>query len=169
MCKLNKYYLLIIFLILSFFYGCTKIRESAGASRTTPDEFQTFEYPPLIIPPDYSLVPPDQLKEKNIENTEKELAEAILFGLEKNNVNTKNQLSTMNHILSEANADNVSDNIRNEINEDFADEQHILDAVKESQTIRENKFNNELIIENEIPIKKQKVKKKKKKKKFFIF
>ena len=48
----------------------------------SPDEFQVIENPPLIIPPDYNLVPPDQLQEKNIENIEKELAEEILFGLE---------------------------------------------------------------------------------------
>ena len=175
------YYLLIIFLISSIFFGCSKIRESAGVNRKVPDEFQVIENPPLVIPPNYSLVPPDQLQEKNIENIEKELAREILFGLEENSTKKSNQLTTMNKILSEANVENVSDSIRDEIDETFAkemsvkdklkfmweDEKDILDAVQESERIREKNFNNETITEEKIPIKKQKMKKKKKR--FFFF
>ena len=176
------YHFLIFFLILNFVFGCSKIRESAGVNRKTPDEFQAIENPPLVIPPNYSLVPPDQLEEKNIENIEKELAEEILFGLEKTNTKKSNQLTTMNKILSEANVGNVSDTIRDEIDEDFSkeintkdkfqfmweDETDVLDAVKESEKIREKNFNNESIVgEEKIPVKKQKVKKKKKR--FFFF
>jgi hypothetical protein len=39
-----------------------------------------IENPPLIIPPDFNLLPPDQLEEKNIDDEEKELAQEILFG-----------------------------------------------------------------------------------------
>ena len=87
----------------------------------------------------------------------------------------------MNKILSEANVENVSDSIRDEIDETFAkemsvkdklkfmweDEKEILDAVQESERIREKNFNNETIAEEKIPIKKQKMKKKKKR--FFFF
>ena len=174
-------HLLVIFLTLNIFFGCSKIRESAGVIRKTPDEFQAIEDPPLVIPPNYSLVPPDQLQEKNIENIEKELAKEILFGLEEENTTTNNQLTTMNKILSKTNAANISDTIRDDIDEGFAqemntkdklrfmweDEEEVLDAVKESERIRENIFNNESVVEGDSPIKKQKVKKKKKR--FFFF
>ena len=47
------------------------------------------------------------------------------------------------------------------------DENAILDAVKESERIRDQTFDNDLIIKEEIPIKKDNTKKKKKKK--FLF
>ena len=180
MFRINFFNLLIYFLAINFFYSCAKVRESAGVNRKSPDEFEVIENPPLIIPPDYSLIPPDQLQERDISNIETELAEEILFGLEDKNLIQENQLSTMSQILSEAKAENVSNDIRSEIDEDFAkeissekelqfdweSEQEILDAVKESERIRENTFNEESILEGEIPIKKQKIKKKKR---FFIF
>ena len=174
-------HMLIIFLTCNIFFGCSKIRQSAGVTRKAPDEFQAIENPPLVIPPNYNLIPPDQLQEKNIENIEKELAKEILFGLEEENTTTDNQLTTMSMILSKSNADNISNTIRDDIDEDFAqeisakdklrlvweNEIDVLDAVKESERIREKNFNNESVIDGDSPIKKQKVKKKKKR--FFFF
>ena len=174
-------HLLIIFLTCNIFFGCSKIRQSAGVTRKAPDEFQVIENPPLVIPPNYSLIPPDQLQEKNIGNIEKELAKEILFGLEEENTTTDNQLTTMSMILSKSNADNISNTIRDDIDEDFAqeisakdklrlvweNEIDVLDAVKESERIREKNFNNESVIDGDSPIKKQKMKKKKKR--FFFF
>ena len=180
MIKCKFYPFLIFILTLNFLYGCSKIRESAGVTRKSPDEFQAIENPLLIIPPDYNLVPPDQLQEKNIDLVEKELAEEILFGLKEEKIVDETQLSTMNQILLKANTENISDNIRHEINEDFTKEMsldkfqfewkneiEILDAVKESERIREKNFKNESIAEGEIPIIEQKIKKKKKR--FFFF
>ena len=175
MIKLSLHHLLVVSLILSFFIGCSRVRESAGVTRKSPDEFQVVNNPPLVIPPNYSLIPPDQLQERDIGNIETELAEEILFGLENKSLTQEDQLSTMSQILSEVKAENVSNDIRSEIDEDFAkemssekelqfnweDEQEILDAVKESERIRESTFNEESILEGEIPIKKQKIKKKK--------
>ena len=128
------------------------------------------------------MVSPDQLQGKRIDNVEKELAEEILFGLEENEPIKENQLSTINIIISKTNADEISDTIRDEIDGNFdeeiniqdqnnltwEDEIEVLDAVKESEKIRENNFNQETILEDDIPIKKQKVKKKKKKRFFFF-
>ena len=176
-------HMLIIFLTCNIFFGCSKIRQSAGVARKAPDEFQAIENPPLVIPPNYNLIPPDQLQEKNIENIEKELAKEILFGLKEENTTTDNQLTTMNMILSKSNADNISNTIRDDIDEDFAqsisvkdklllmweNETDVLDAVKESERIREKNFNNESIVEGDSPIIKQKAKKKQKRKKRFFF
>lgn len=181
MIKFINYNLIILILFLNLFYGCTKIRKSAGVERKSPDEFQVIERPPLVIPPDFSLVPPKQLQQKNIDNIEQDLAEQILFGLNEQNNSIQNESSTMNKILSKTNAMNVPGTIRDEINENFANETSIddvfqltweneievLDAVKESERIRENIYNAKSIIEGDTPIKKIKVKIKKKKR--FIF
>ena len=55
---------LIILIIIITLFGCSKVRESAGVNRKIIDEFQVVENPPLVIPPDFNLLPPDQLEEK---------------------------------------------------------------------------------------------------------
>ena len=125
--RLTTYFLLIILFTHFFIYSCSGVRESAGVNRKSPDEFQAIENPPLVIPPDYSLVSPDQLQVKKIDNVEKELAEEILFGLEENELIEENQLSTMNIIISKTNADEISDTIRDEIDGNFDEEINIQD------------------------------------------
>ncbi len=173
--------LLFIFII----YGCNTVRESAGVNRKNIDESTFIENPPLIIPPDFNILPPDQLEAKDIEGIEKDLAQEILFGLDNQNVSTQTPISTMNQILSKAEADKVSSSIRNQIDQDFAqelqtadifqvtwgDETEVLDAVKESERIRNKKFEGKSISEGEVPIKLETIKKKKdkRKKRFFFF
>ena len=70
------FYFCIILIALSL-SSCSKVRDSAGVTRKSIDEFQVVENPPLIIPPDFNLLPPDQLKEKNIDNIEQDLAKEI--------------------------------------------------------------------------------------------
>ena len=62
--KLFNFIIIIFAILLS---SCSSIRESAGVTRKSIDEFQVIENPPLVIPPDFDLVAPDQLQQKNIE------------------------------------------------------------------------------------------------------
>ncbi|MBS56509.1 MAG: hypothetical protein CMP16_01385 [Rickettsiales bacterium] len=177
-----KYFLAIAIILQLFLYSCTKLRESAGVTRKSLDEFQVIENPPLVIPPDFNLLPPDQLKKKNIEDVEKELAKEILFGLEEStNLNETDQLSTMNEILESANVNDTNSDIRSEIDQQFAnevstksiflnewkDETEILNAVKESERIRNKLVTGESIAEEEIL--EETEEKTKKKKRFFFF
>ena len=170
----------LILLLLSsvLVVSCSKVRESAGVNRKNIDEFTVIENPPLVIPPDFNLLPPDQLEEKNLDKAESDLAKEILFGLEGETNNDNSELSTMENILSESNADETDDSIRNEIDEQFAsekgsiskswdDEMEILDSISESERIRKKLLNNETESNEEAP--KIKVKKTNKKKKRFFF
>ena len=174
-------YLFIISMII-ILSGCSKIRDSAGVSRKSIDELQIVETPPLIIPPDFNLLPPNQLKEKNINDVDKDLAEEILFGLNKKEEITEKEISTMKTILLKAEAVGVSPLIREEINSVYAseietdsifgfeweNEIEVLDAIKESERIRENNFYEKPISKGDIPTTIKKIKKKKKKR-FIIF
>ena len=91
-----KLFNLIIIIFAIFLSSCSKIRESAGVTRKSVDEFQVIKNPPLIIPPDFNIVDPDQLQQRNIEDVEKELAKEILYGLDETEQNTEKQLSVMN-------------------------------------------------------------------------
>jgi len=171
---------ILILLLLSsvLVVSCSKVRESAGVNRKNIDEFTVIENPPLVIPPDFNLLPPDQLEEKNLDKAESDLAKEILFGLEGETNNDNSELSTMENILSESNADETDDSIRNEIDEQFAsekgsiskswnDEMEILDSISESERIRKKLLNNDTESNEEAP--KIKVKKTNKKKKRFFF
>ena len=117
--KLMYFVILSVILTLN---ACSTMRKSAGVTRKSIDEFQVVENPPLIIPPDFNLLPPDQLEQKNIDDVEKELAQEILFGLNENEVQTVTQLSIMNQILSQADALDVPSSIREELDREFAQE-----------------------------------------------
>ena len=171
----------ILFIILGcslLIVSCSKVRESAGVYRKNIDEFGVIENPPLIIPPDFNLLPPDQLEEKNLDNEERELAKEILFGLEDEADTNNADLSTMDNILSQSNVDNTNNSIRDDIDELFAsekrstskswdDEMEILDSIAESERLRNKLLNDELKPNEVIP--KVKVKDKSKKKKRFFF
>ena len=77
-----KFFLIFFLGILIFLSSCSSVRKSAGVTRKNLDEFKVVENPPLVIPPDFKLLPPEQLEKKNIDNLESNLAGEILFGLD---------------------------------------------------------------------------------------
>jgi len=173
--------ILLVFLLSTFLLSsCSKIRESAGVNRKNIDEFKVIENPPLIIPPDFNLLPPEQLSEKNIDKIEKELAEEILFGLSQEDDSENTEISTMGSILNQTNSDESDNSIRQEINEQFAnekktksntwdDEVEILDSITESERLRDELLGTNSEQDKKIPTLKVKNKKNKKKKRFFFF
>ncbi len=174
-----KNILIIFFFSSLFIVSCSKVRESAGVNRKSMDEFAVIENPPLIIPPDFNLLPPDQLEEKNLENEESELAKEILFGLEDDTEINDLKLSTMEHILNQSMAGGIDNSIREEIDEQFASEKklsskswdnemEILDSIAESERLRNELLNDELKSNQVIPTVKVKDKSKKKKRFFFF-
>ena len=174
-----KNIIIIVLFSSLFLVSCSKIRESAGVNRKNIDEFTVIENPPLVIPPDFNFLPPDQLEKKNLDNEESELAKEILFGLE-GDTETKNlELSTMESILNQSKAEVIDNSIRTEIDEQFASEKkstskswdnemEILDSKAESERLRNELLNDELKSKEEIPTVKVKDKSKKKKRFFFF-
>jgi len=174
-----KNILFIVLFFSLFIVSCSKVRESAGVNRKSIDEFAVIENPPLIIPPDFNLLPPDQLEDKNLENEESELAKEILFGLEDDTETSNLELSTMENILNQTKADEIDNSIRDDINELFASEKkstskswdnemEILDSIAESERLRNELLNDEIKSNQVIPTVKVKDKSKKKKRFFFF-
>ena len=169
---------LLLFLFISFFsVSCSQIRESAGVNRKNIDEFKIIENPPLIIPPNFNLLPPDQISDKNIDNTDTDLAQEILLGLSNDNNDENTTLTTIEYILTESKANEVSENIRENIDEEFAsekpkslsdwnDEVEILDSIAESERLRNQLLGNTTDLDESVPTTSIK---NKKKKRFFFF
>ena len=146
--------------------SCNTFRESAGVNRKVIDEYTVIENPPLIIPPDFNLLPPEQIQSKNIEETDTNLAKEILFGLDENISEKKSDNSLISEIIKETEADKIDPNIRDTIDKDFAGQK----SSKNDEIIFENQKDlNEEIDNIEKKDKNLKDKKEKKKKRFFFF
>jgi len=176
---MKKFIIILLFcqFILS---SCSAVRESAGVNRKNIDEYTVVENPPLVIPPDFYLLPPEQLEKKNIEDAESELAKEILFGLEESNLNADLPTSTMEEILKEIKEDAASDTIRQQIDEEFANEklneqfktewnttEEVFEDIKDSQENRDKLIESETISKDNINDSKEK--KETKKRRFFFF
>ena len=148
--------------------SCNTVRESAGVNRKDIDEYAVIENPPLVIPPDFNLMPPDQIEAKNIDDTEKELAKEILFGLEDEEIQSTGNNSLITEIIKETEANSVSNDIRSTIDQNFAgikssiddesnfkNEEELNAAIEETKQLSKDEVNSE--------------KKDKKKKRFFFF
>ena len=132
----------IIFLIIIlnlFLISCNTVRESAGVNRKVIDEYSVIENPPLVIPPDFDLLPPEQMESKDIKDTDSELAKEILFGLEDTNNQTNSENSLISEIIRETKADEVDEDIRETINQDFAGEKSTIND--ETQFKSEDEIN----------------------------
>ncbi len=151
-----------------FISSCNTVRSSAGVNRKVIDEYSVIENPPLVVPPNFNLLPPDQIESKKINDTDSELAKEILFGLDETENDSNNDSSLMKKIIDETNANEVDGDIREFVDQEFAGE---VSSV-EDEEIFENKNELEKAIietENKKNILKIDDKKKKKKKRFIFF
>ncbi len=143
--------------------SCSSVRESAGVNRKNIDEYQVIENPPLIIPPDFNLLPPEQMQSKKIEKLDSETAEQILFGLNDAEDITSADNNLLQDIIEQTSNTIVDSSIRRDIDNNIAGEklidkklnfkndEEISNAIKKSELEREN------------------LEGKKKKKRFFFF
>ena len=166
---MNNLFVILTSLLTIFLFGCSQIRDSAGVNRKVIDEYAVINNPPLALPPDYNVLPSDEIISKKKIQKEDELTKEILLGLDENS-NKKDESkesSALNSILNQSGANETSSNIRNEIDllyanmsstkgvfsgERYMDDEEILDAAKESERIRNNIFNNKSILEGSVPI-----------------
>ena len=161
----------IFFIIISssiLLSSCDAVRDSAGVNRKQIDEYAVIENPPLVIPPNFNLLPPDQINSKDIIDADSDLAKEILFGLEDIEVENNKQ-DLISEIIKETEANEVNDDIRNSINEEFANEKS---TINDETIFNSDEELDNAIAETEININKKdnkKPNKEKKKKRFFFF
>ena len=153
-----------IIIFNTFLSSCNSVRESAGVNRKVIDEYAVIENPPLVIPPNFNLLPPEQIKSKEIENTDSELAKEILFGLDDSEFNSNNNL-LIDEILDMSGANNTDNNIREKINEEFAGEKS---SIKDETQFNSNEELNKAIDKTSKELDETQVKEKKKKRFFFF-
>jgi hypothetical protein len=102
--------------------GCDTLRSAAGMDKSAPDEFAVTTKAPLVIPPDYNLMPPrpGAVPANQVDPTES--AEGALFGNDPATIaaqlpNTYSETEKM--VLANAKVQNVDPQIHQHLASDY--------------------------------------------------
>lgn len=108
--------------------GCSTIRNELGMNKTTPDEFTVVTQAPLVMPPDYSLRPPDNAAPPSRLTPPRQMAAAAVIGAgAAASANEGIEDAGEKEFLAQAGALHVNPDIREIVNSEFA---HLSDRSK---------------------------------------
>lgn len=156
--------------------GCESAKKIISRSKDAPDEFAVYQRPPLSLPPEFSLRPPDPSSNGPQAITPADQARAALLQqsptIRRQSARDPNLSDGLNAIMSKTGADQADASIREVVNSEtsvlskedqrIADkmifwvddkpyEGTVVDAEKEQQRIRENQALGKPITEGETP------------------
>ena len=92
-----KKIILIITISNLFLFSCNSVRDSAGVNRKVIDEYAVINNPPLALPPDYNVLPSDEIISKKKIQKEDELTKEILLGLDENSNKKDESKESLKH------------------------------------------------------------------------
>lgn len=115
--QISPYAVLAITLLLT---GCSSLADDLGIGRNSPDEFAVVDRPPLSLPPDFTLKPPQPGAPRPQEIKATQRAEQIILG--ENTIKADSSASESEQALLQlAGADKSMPNIRNTIDRESAE------------------------------------------------
>ncbi len=100
--------------------GCTSAKRAFGMQKVAPDEFTVVTKPPLVLPPDYSLRPPQPGAPNPTQLTPGATAETALFGREGLSDNAMGYTSGETVLLDTTGGAGANPNIRQVLNAETA-------------------------------------------------
>jgi Protein of unknown function (DUF3035) len=100
--------------------ACGSLRQSAGLSRVTPDEFLTVSTAPLTVPPEYGLRPPALGQPRPQELAPESAARQILLGQRQAVTRTSGEQA----LAAQAGADRADPLARYVVDDEFGDLAH---------------------------------------------
>ncbi len=151
--------------------ACTsgEVRDNLGLHRSKPDEFKVVSRPPLSVPPEFSLTPPEEgAGEFQLQSMEEKAASLLLQ--ETSAVDEAVAKGSSESIfLNNIGADKADPDVRRKISKEFGQpvgkkestfaidailnsEDPTVDAPKEAERIRDNLENDRPINEGEVPV-----------------
>lgn len=89
--KVNIYLIIIFLLILTG--ACKDIKAGLGFEKNLPNEFLIEKRDPIVLPPDYKILPPDT-KSESIKKTTKDSLKSII---DNKIITSENQKTTINN------------------------------------------------------------------------
>jgi len=96
--------------------GCTGLQQAIGIAKSPPDEFAVVKKAPLVIPPDYTLRPPEPGAPRPQELRPSDSARIALLGEDGETEVAQSKGETL--LLQSARADRKDPNIRTVLNEE---------------------------------------------------
>ncbi len=100
--------------------GCESIRDAAGLTKQSPDEFAITTKAPLIIPPEYNLRPPHPGAPPTNQTSPSEDAQTALFTSQSTAPSAGGYSQAEQQLLAKAGATGADDSIRRRIAADAA-------------------------------------------------
>lgn len=124
-------------LIAASLGGCDSVRKVVGNEKTAPDEFAVYQRPPLSVPSNFKLLPPDPGRDNPQTITPSMQAQAALVGDKVKTVEQADQSTAMSpgtqDLLAEAGTQKAAPNIREIVNSETAvlakEDQRFLDKL----------------------------------------
>ena len=129
---------LLVFAVLTLFGGalasCDSVRKSFGGGKNAPDEFVVFKRPPLSLPPEYGLRPPDPGVSRPQKILPMDQAREAILGknaarLEATTTTSAAESPGLQALITRAGADKVEPGIRRLVNQEssvLADEDQLF-------------------------------------------
>jgi DUF3035 family protein len=117
--------------------ACSEVRESLGLGRSPPDEFAVVDRPPLSMPPDFGLRPPQPGAPRPQEVDMKQRANDVLFagnGSDKSTTTSGAEVSgSEKALLEQTGATKADPNIRSIVDRETAEKAvgttHLVDEL----------------------------------------
>ncbi len=113
--------------------GCSKgasVKETLGFSKKSPDEFMVISHPPLSVPPEFGLRPPEMVTSTTTQSTTEKEAEEIIYG-QKAKVRSSNISKGEQNLLNNAGTNQANSNIRQELLED--EKRHTVEQMENKE------------------------------------
>ena len=76
--------ILSLFALIFLFNSCQSLEKGLGFRKDIPDEFLVEKRNPLVMPPNYDLVPPDSVNQNNQKDEKDSLKKILNKSIEKN-------------------------------------------------------------------------------------
>lgn len=159
--------------------ACEKTKEQFDFSKKPPDEFAVTTRAPLEMPPDYNLRPPRPGAQRPQEETPIQEAKQAVFGMESTEKKVEAEPMTGGEaiLLQKSNVADIDPNIRDKVDQETAEivkketptvdrllgkvgkkvdaPATVVDPVKETERIIQNKETGKPVTDGETPTKKQ--------------
>lgn len=101
--------------------GCSSMSAALGMEKSSPDEFAVVTKAPLIIPPDFSLRPPQPGAKRPNEPIPSEVASEALFKTAGHEISDREPSEGERAMVDLAGADETDGSIRTIVEEDYAE------------------------------------------------
>lgn len=113
---MKRYNSLVMILSAVALAGCgSGVKKTLGLERSAPDEFAVVERAPLVVPPNFNLVPPDPGAPRPQENHVSDTAKGLVLGSQSSAPKAANGSAAETSLLKQAGAAQSDPNIRKQL------------------------------------------------------